>query len=70
MNNEIDFNYSECIKGYDTLGTAIYVNICNNETYSMPWGIGGWTLFSLGIMGLVFILAVIALFIKMIFWEL
>lgn len=39
---DINFNYSECYKNYDKLGTTVYQNICSGEKTQVPWGIGGW----------------------------
>lgn len=42
MENDIDFNYSECIKSYDKLGETVYQNICNGKTNTVPWGVSGY----------------------------
>lgn len=42
-NKDFNFNYSECIKSYDTFGTTHYVNVCNNnKKQDVPWGVSGW----------------------------
>lgn len=42
MNNTLQFNDVQCIQGYEKLGSTVYVDICNNETYKLPWGIMEW----------------------------
>ena len=42
---DINFNSSECLKSYDLLGTTEYVNLCNNEINTVPWGVEGWLMF-------------------------
>ena len=42
---ELNFNYSECIKGYDSWGETTYVNICNKSRETIPWGIDGYFAF-------------------------
>ena len=45
MNNEnINFNYNECVKSYDKFGETIYQNICNGEKTSVPWGFSGYAI--------------------------
>lgn len=64
MNNKVDFNNNECIKSYSNIGSTTYVNICNNETTSVPWGSGEWVGYSLVAIALiVFIVAIIAMII-------
>lgn len=45
MNNEMYFNYNDCVKSYDTIGETTYHNICTGKSETMPWGVGGWLLF-------------------------
>ena len=55
-NDELNFNYNECIKSYDKWGETIYQNICNNEETTVPWGISGYgILIFLVIIGLLFL---------------
>ena len=65
MDNKIDFNNNECIKSYDNIGSTVYVNICENQTTSIPWGSSDWICFLLVTsIAIVFIGFVIALFIE------
>ena len=43
-NNDVNFNYIQCIKTETKFGETIYYNICNNETKSVPWGSADWCL--------------------------
>lgn len=63
---ELNFNYNECIKGYDGWGETTYVNICNKSEETIPWGIDGYFAF-FGII-LLFLLgiAMITLLVRMI----
>lgn len=63
-NKELDFNYQECIKSYDKIGEITYYNICNDKTTTMPWGVGGWFLFSFGILIILTTLVIIIGIIK------
>ena len=65
MDNKIDFNNNECIKSYDNIGSTVYVNICENQTTSIPWGSSDWICFLLVTSTLiVFIGFVISMFIE------
>ena len=63
MENDMNFNYSECIKSYDKLGETIYQNICNNEKTSVPWGVSGYSIaiivILLGLLLVTFIIMII-----------
>ena len=63
----INFDYSSCIKEYDNWGSANYVNICTQETTTVPWGV--WDYIGIGtviIIGALFI-TLIGCLIKMMF---
>lgn len=42
---DINFNQTECLTSYDTWGTTHYVNVCNDTTKDVPWGLGGFLAF-------------------------
>lgn len=64
---DLNFNYSECIKSYDSWNKTTYVNICNGHKETVPWGIDGYLLF-FGIIILMLIgITIIAFFIRMMF---
>lgn len=61
---DINFNSSECLKSYDLLGTTEYVNLCNNEINTIPWGVEGWLMFVMTIFIILFLLVVVVAFVK------
>ena len=61
---DINFNSSECLKSYDLLGTTEYVNLCNNEINTIPWGVEGWLMFVITILIILFLLGGVVAFIK------
>ena len=61
---DINFNYSECYKKYEKLGSTTYQNICNGEKSQVPWGIEGWGVFLLILLGIIFLLTVLIILIK------
>lgn len=66
MNNEnINFNYNECIKSYDKFGETIYQNICNGEKTSVPWGFSGYAILFVIILVFIGLGSVVWLLIKM-----
>lgn len=67
MKNELDFNYSECIKEYSTFKETTYVNICTNETTKIPMSITGYFLIALGIAVIFLLLCMGISMIKMCF---
>ena len=66
-NNELNFNYSECIKSYDAWGSTTYKNICNGEENTIPWGVVGYGGLIFFIILGVLLIGFIALIIRMIF---
>lgn len=68
MSNDVNFNYSQCIKTEDKFGETIYYNICNNETKSVPWGSANWCLaiflITFGIVIITFFIGFIIAFVK------
>jgi hypothetical protein len=61
-NNNIEFNYSACIKEQHNIGETVYYNICNNEVHSVKWGSFGWCGFiSLSLVIIIVILLIIGL---------
>ena len=61
---DINFNSSECLKSYDLLGTTEYVNLCNNEINTIPWGVEGWLMFVITIIIILLLLGGVVTFIK------
>ena len=61
---DINFNSSECLKSYNLLGTTEYVNLCNNEINTIPWGVEGWLMFVIIILIILFLLGGVVAFIK------
>ena len=61
---DINFNSSECLKSYDLLGTTEYVNLCNNEINTIPWGVEGWLMFVITIIIILFLLGGVVAFVK------
>lgn len=61
---DINFNSSECLKSYNLLGTTEYVNLCNNEINTIPWGVEGWLMFMITIIIILLLLGVVVAFIK------
>lgn len=61
---DINFNSSECLKSYNLLGTTEYVNLCNNEINTIPWGVEGWLMFVITIIIILFLLGVVVTFVK------
>ena len=61
---DINFNSSECLKSYDLLGTTEYVNLCNDEINTIPWGVEGWLMFVITILIILFLLGVVVAFVK------
>ena len=66
---DINFNSSECLKSYDLLGTTEYVNLCNNEINTIPWGVEGWLMFVITILIILLLLGVVVAFIKDLFFD-
>jgi hypothetical protein len=61
---DLNFNYSECIKNYDTWGTTHYVNVCNGEIQKdIPWGVSEWGVFIFIVSLIVFMAAAVGIFI-------
>lgn len=65
-NKDLNFNYSECIKQYDKWGETTYVNICNGDKDTIPWGLGGYGIIILVIIACVCLISLIGLLFKMI----
>lgn len=63
-NNELNFNYNECIKSYDKWGETIYQNICNNEETTVSWGISGYGILILVVLIGLLILGLLVALIK------
>ena len=61
---DINFNSSECLKSYNLLGTTEYVNLCNNEINTIPWGVEGWLMFVITIIMILLLLGVLVTFVK------
>ena len=61
---DINFNSSECLKSYDLLGTTEYVNLCNNEINTIPWGVEGWLMFVITILMILLLLGGVVAIVK------
>ena len=61
---DINFNSSECLKSYNLLGTTEYVNLCNGEINTIPWGVEGWLMFVITILIVLFLLGVVVVIVK------
>ena len=61
---DINFNSSECLKSYDLLGTTEYVNLCNNEINTIPWGVEGWLMFVITIIIIILLLGIVDVIVK------
>lgn len=61
---DINFNSSECLKSYNLLGTTEYVNLCNNEINTIPWGVEGWLMFVITILIILLLLGVVVAIVK------
>lgn len=63
----INFDYSSCVKEYDNWGSTNYVNICTQETTTVPWGV--WNYIGIGAVIVIGALCIglIVCLIKMIF---
>ena len=66
---DINFNSSECLKSYDLIGTTEYVNLCNNEINTIPWGVEGWLMFVITIIIILLLLGVVVAFVKDLFFD-
>ena len=66
---DINFNSSECLKSYDLLGTTEYVNLCNNEINTIPWGVEGWLMFVITIIIILFLLGGVVAIVKSLFFD-
>lgn len=65
----INFNKNECVQSYDKLGTTVYKNVCDNKQIEVPWGIGGWFIFTTIILLILILLTFIVVFIKEFLFE-
>ena len=61
---DINFNSSECLKSYNLIGTTEYVNLCNGETNTVPWGVEGWLMFVITILIILLLLGIVVAFVK------
>ena len=66
---DINFNSSECLKSYDLLGTTEYVNLCNNEINTIPWGVEGWLMFVMTIIMILLLLGGVVAIVKSLFFD-
>lgn len=66
---DINFNSSECLKSYNLLGTTEYVNLCNNEINTIPWGVEGWLMFVITIIIILLLLGIVVTFVKDLFFD-
>ena len=66
---DINFNSSECLKSYNLIGTTEYVNLCNNEINTIPWGVEGWLMFVITILILLLLLGIVVAFVKDLFFD-
>ena len=66
---DINFNSSECLKSYDLLGTTEYVNLCNDEINTIPWGVEGWLMFVITIIIILFLLGGVVAIVKSLIFD-
>ena len=66
---DINFNSSECLKSYNLLGTNEYVNLCNNEINTIPWGVEGWLIFVITIIMILLLLGGVVVIVKDLFFD-
>ena len=66
---DINFNSSECLKSYNLIGTTEYVNLCNNEINTIPWGVEGWLMFVITIIIILLLLGIVVAFVKDLFFD-
>ena len=66
---DINFNSSECLKSYNLLATTEYVNLCNNEINTIPWGVEGWLMFVITILIILLLLGIVVAFVKDLFFD-
>ena len=66
---DINFNSSECLKSYDLLGTTEYVNLCNNEINTIPWGVEGWLMFVITIIMILLLLGGVVAIVKSLIFD-
>ena len=66
---DINFNSSECLKSYDLLGTTEYVNLCNNEINTIPWGVEGWLMFVITIIMILLLLGGVVAIVRSLFFD-
>ena len=66
---DINFNSSECLKSYDLLGTTEYVNLCNDEINTIPWGVEGWLMFVITIIMILLLLGGVVAIVKDLFFD-
>lgn len=56
MENNINFDFNQCVKKITDFGSTTYQNICNGEINTVKWGTGEWVGASvLVILGLIMI---------------
>ena len=66
---DINFNSSECLKSYNLIGTTEYVNLCNNEINTIPWGVEGWLMFVITIIMILLLLGGVVVIVKDLFFD-
>ena len=66
---DINFNSSECLKSYNLLGTTEYVNLCNNEINTIPWGVEGWLMFVITIIMILLLLGGVVVIVKSLIFD-
>ena len=66
---DINFNSSKCLKSYDLLGTTEYVNLCNNEINTIPWGVEGWLMFVITIIMILLLLGGVVAIVRSLFFD-
>ena len=66
---DINFNSSECLKSYNLIGTTEYVNLCNNEINTIPWGVEGWLMFVITIIMILLLLGGVVVIVKSLIFD-
>lgn len=60
--NELNFNYNQCVKEINNIGSTTYQNICNGTLTTVPWGTANYlSSFFMGLIVLVVVVLMIGL---------
>ncbi len=45
----LNFNFNQCVKSINNIGSTTYQNICNNASQTVQWGTFDWILLALAV---------------------